>query len=46
VITTLFVSTIDVHIEKKNQIHKAKPSKSPEQDQKHDKAINMPKDDH
>lgn len=45
-LTTLCVSTTDVHIAKRTQTHKERPSKSPKQDCKHDKETNMPKDDH
>lgn len=44
-LATLCVSMTNVYIVKKTQKHKDKPSNSPDQDHKHDKVINMPKDD-
>jgi len=44
-VTTLCVSMTGVHIEKKTQAHKEKPSNSIKRDLKNDKAINMSKDD-
>ena len=40
------MSTVDIHIEKATHAHKDQPSKSLEQYCRHDKAINVPKDDH
>lgn len=44
-LSTLCVSTTNVHKAKTTHAHKDKPSKFPEQVHKHDIAINMPKDD-